>query len=134
MSSENIARDDLLALERKFWDAIKAKDSATAVSLSDDPCVVVGPQGVGEIDKRTLAGMLKGAPYDLTEYSLEDVHVRPVADGVALVAYRVNEKLVVDGKETALQAFDSSVWVRRGGNWVCALHTESLPGDPYGRT
>ncbi len=38
--------------------------------------------------------MLKGAPYDLTEYSLEDVHVRQVADGVAVVAYKVKEKLV----------------------------------------
>ena len=133
MSSENIARDDLLALERRFWDAIKAKDSATAVSLSDDPCVVVGPQGVGEVDNRTLAGMLKDSTYDLTDYSLEDVHLRQVADGVAVVAYKVNEKLVVEGKERALEAFDSSVWVLRNGNWVCALHTESLSGDPYGR-
>jgi hypothetical protein len=23
--------------------------------------------------------------------------------------------------------------VKRNGDWVCALHTESLAGDPYGR-
>jgi hypothetical protein len=23
--------------------------------------------------------------------------------------------------------------VRRGGRWVCALHTEAIAGDPYGR-
>ena len=40
---------------------------------------------------------------------------------------------VVDGKPTKLEALDSSVWVRRDGKWVCALHTETLAGDPFGR-
>lgn len=31
------------------------------------------------------------------------------------------------------EAFDSSVWVHRNGHWVCAVHTESLAGDPFGR-
>ena len=26
-----------------------------------------------------------------------------------------------------------SVWVRSGGQWRCAMHTESLAGDPCGR-
>jgi hypothetical protein len=26
-----------------------------------------------------------------------------------------------------------STWVRRNGGWVCALHTESILGDPFGR-
>jgi len=27
----------------------------------------------------------------------------------------------------------SSLWVRRDGGWVCAAHTGTLAGDPYGR-
>jgi hypothetical protein len=46
----------------------------------------------------------------------------------------VREDLVVDGKPESLTAYDASVWVRRGDNWLCALHTESLEGDPFGRT
>jgi hypothetical protein len=42
-------------------------------------------------------------------------------------------RLVVDGKPVKLQAYDSSVWVRRDGDWLCALHTESPAGDPFGR-
>lgn len=34
---------------------------------------------------------------------------------------------------TLSEAFDSSVWVHRIGHWVCAVHTESLAGDPFGR-
>jgi hypothetical protein len=40
----------------------------------------------------------------------------------------VSEELIVDGKPKMLEAFDSSVWVRRDGGWVCAAHTETLAG------
>jgi hypothetical protein len=61
------------------------------------------------------------------------VHVRTIADGVALIDYKVSEEMIVDGKPTTLEAFDSSVWVRRDGGWVCAAQTESLGGDPSAR-
>jgi hypothetical protein len=31
----------------------------------------------------------------------------------------------VDGKPVASDAADASVWIKRGGQWQCALHTES---------
>ena len=33
-------------------------------------------------------------------------------------------------KKVALNAADASTWVKKNGNWVCALHTESLAADP----
>ena len=33
----------------------------------------------------------------------------------------------------ALDAADSSTWVRRDGRWLCAMHTEAIAGDPFGR-
>ena len=54
-------------------------------------------------------------------------------EDVALVAYQVKEKLTVDGTPVNLEANDSSVWVRKNGEWLCAMHTESLVGDPFGR-
>jgi hypothetical protein len=41
--------------------------------------------------------------------------------------------LMVEGQQVALEANDASVWVRRDGKWLCAMHTESLAGDPFGR-
>jgi hypothetical protein len=126
---------ELLALERQYWDAIKNKDGSAATRLSDDRCIVVGPHGIGEIDKKALAGMVESASYELATYRFDDrdVHVRAVADNVAIIAYKVHEELIVDGRTTTMNAFDSSVRVRRDGQWVCALHTEALAGDPYGR-
>jgi hypothetical protein len=45
----------------------------------------------------------------------------------------VREQLTVDGNPLTLEAADASTWVRRDGRWVCALHTESIAGDPFGR-
>ena len=41
--------------------------------------------------------------------------------------------MLVEGKPVKLEAFDTSVWMKQDGKWVCALHTESLAGDPFGR-
>ena len=120
-------------LEKKYWTAIKNGDGAAAAAMSDDPCIVTGAQGVGELDRKTLAGMLSGAPWKLHEFDLKNVIVRKLTDDVAAVAYEVAEKLTVEGKPVSLKAYDASVWVKRGGQWLCALHTESIAGDPFGR-
>ena len=116
---------ELLALEKEYWQAIKDKDADTAVRLSDNPCIVTGAQGVGRLESHALAGMMRDASYTLDEFRIgDDVQVRLLADDVAVVAYDVHEKLTVDGKPVALDAADASTWVRRNGSWVCALHTE----------
>ena len=38
----------------------------------------------------------------------------------------VTERIVVDSQQITLEANDASVWVRRHGEWACAMHTESL--------
>ena len=124
----------LLDLERQYWQAMKDGDVDTAVRLTDDPCIVTGAQGVGLIDRAELKAMMKNAPYTLEDFAVkDDVQVRMLGDDVAIVAYNVHEELTVDGKPVTLDAADSSTWVRRNGRWVCALHTEAIAGDPFGR-
>ena len=123
------SKQELLALERQYWEAIRNRDGATATRLSDARCLVIGPQGIDQPDREKLAALVENAPYELKRFRIDDdVHVRTIADGVALIAYKVSEELVVDGKPKTLEAFDSSVWVRRDGGWVCAAHTETLAG------
>jgi ketosteroid isomerase-like protein len=122
-----------VGLEKQYWNAIKDRDASTAAALSEDPCVVVGAQGVSELDSARLAKMLDSATYELKDFELDDIHVRRVTDDVAVVAYEVSEDLVVEGKKVKLKAYDSSVWLRRGGQWACVVHTESIAGDPFGR-
>jgi ketosteroid isomerase-like protein len=130
----NAVERELLALEREYWQAIKDRDVKTAMRLSDDPCIVTGAQGVGRIDNESLAEMIKAASYTLHDFHIsDDAQVRLLGEDVAILAYNVHEELTVDGKPVTLDAVDASTWIRRNGRWVCALHTESLKGDPFGR-
>ncbi len=125
----------LLDLEKRFWDAMKTKDASNAARMTDDGCIIVGAQGVSAIDRQTMAKLTTEGAWELRNYAIQDTNaqVRFIADDVAIVAYCVNESVFVDGQMVPVEANDSSVWVRRDGEWRCALHTESLAGDPYGR-
>jgi uncharacterized protein (TIGR02246 family) len=127
------AEKELVQLEKRYWEALKEKDVETALRLTDDPCILTGAQGLSSIDHETLKGMMRDAPYSLNAYDLSDVQVRMLGDDVAIVAYKVTEDMTVEGKPVKLEAADASTWVRRDGRWVCALHTEAITGDPFGR-
>lgn len=126
---------EVLDAERRFWDAMQTKDGGAAERMTDDGCIVVGAQGVSSIDPKAMGKMTAEGKWELKQYSFDEKtrQVRFISDDVAIVAYPVNERLVVDGKPMELNANDSSVWIHRDGEWRCALHTESLAGDPYGR-
>jgi hypothetical protein len=123
----------LLDLEKQYWQAIKDRDIQAAMSLTDDPCIITGAQGVARITHQAFAAMLQAGGWTLHEFTLSDVQVRVLSEGVAIIAYKVKELLTVDGKPLTIDASDSSTWVLREGHWVCALHTEALSGDPFGR-
>lgn len=125
---------ELLELEREYWQALKDNDVNTAIRLTDEPCIVTGAQGVMPIDHKILKRMMQAAPYKLERFEFaDDAQVHMLSDDVAIVAYKVREELTVDGRPVALEAADASTWVRRDGRWLCALHTESIAGDPFGR-
>jgi len=131
---EKAIERELLNLERRYWQALQDGDDQTAVLLSDDPCIVSGASGVASIDRKAMEAMLKQATWKLRHFEIDpDVKVRMLGEDVAVLAYKVHEQLTVDGKQVELEASDASTWVRRNGQWVCALHTESLKGDPFGR-
>ncbi len=73
---------------------------------------------------------MKDAPYTLHSFELKDEEVRELQDDVAILAYKVHEELTVDGKPVKLDDADASTWIWRNGRWRCALHTESIAGDP----
>lgn len=120
----------LLDVERRFWDAMQEKDGRTAADMTDDTCIVVGAQGVNAITPQAMETMTHEGPWQLQRYSLADdsAVVRMIGDDVALVAYNVHTQVTMDGKPMPFDANDASVWVRRDGEWRCAMHAEAVVG------
>lgn len=124
---------DLWALEKEFWKALQDKDEDAAIRLTDFPCIITGPQGVGSIDQMTFTAMLRDPRYTIKRAVLNEPQVRLLRDDVAVVAYRVHEELDVEGEPLELDVAESSTWIRRKGHWACAEHSEAIAGDPFGR-
>ena len=132
MANANLAAE-LLELENQYWTAMKEKDVDAAMQLTDEECIIVGSQGIARVNREALSGMLQNAPYVLNAFTLSDEQVRELRDDVAVLAYKVHEEMTVDGQAVTIDAADASTWIRRDGRWRCALHTESIAGDPFGR-
>ena len=127
-------QQELVELERRYWQALTDGDINAALELTDDPCLVTGAQGLGLIDHQTFSAMMQQASWTIDRAEIaDDVQVRMLGADTAVVAYTVREELTVDGGPVSFEAADTSTWVRRGDRWVCAAHTESLRGDPFGR-
>jgi len=134
-STTETRTQELIELEHAFWNAMKLRDGKAAGKLTDQTALVVGPQGVGEIDREKMTEMVDTAKWKLERFEMDPkkLKVKMISDDVALVAYEVTERVVLPGgEEKRLTAYDSSVWVRKLGRWVCAMHTETPSGDPWG--
>ena len=124
---------EMLGLENDYWKAMKDSDVSAARRATDNPCIVAGASGAATVDGETFAKMMSGANWKVKGFTLSDLQVRELTPDVRVVAYQVHEDLTVDGEPVSMDAADSSVWVKRSGSWKCAMHTESLLGDAYGR-
>lgn len=127
------SRQDIIELENKFWQTMIDRDVDTAAAMMADSAIVTGAQGAATIDSKSFAKMMKEGTWELRSFKLDKLQVQFTGDDTAIIGYEVTEKLVVDGKPLELTAYDASVWTRIDGEWKCALHTESVKGDPYGR-
>ena len=122
------SKKTILNLEKQYWEAMKRRDGDAAARLTSDPCVVVGPQGIMEVDQKSIAGMVKDSSFELQEYELDEksANVQMIGRNVAISTYPVHERMLRDGKPESMDAYNTSVWVRKDGGWACAAHAETL--------
>jgi len=130
----NTVETELLELERQYWQAMQDRDVAAAVKLTEFPCIVAGSSGKMSVDRHVFEQMMRDSSYHIRKIQLDpDAEVRLLTNDVAILAYTMTEEVSIDGKKVTVEAAEASTWVRRNGQWLCALHTESIQGDPWGR-
>jgi hypothetical protein len=127
------AQNELIDLERRYWQAMKDRDTDTCMRLCDEHCLLSGPRGVQDIDRQMIPRMMQTSSTTLQDFRMQDEVVRYLGDDVAVVAYKVHEDMLVSGQPASFDAAESSTWVKRNGSWVCAAHTEANLGDPFTR-
>jgi hypothetical protein len=133
--NRTISDQELVALERQYWDALKDRDARTVGRLTAEDSTIAGASGVSGIDPRSISKMVVDAPYTIKSYRIDpqSTRINRLCDEAVAISYGVHEDLEVDGKPIQLDAFDTSVWKKTDNGWTCVLHTESIKGDAFGR-
>jgi ketosteroid isomerase-like protein len=130
MADRSLAtKDEIVALEKSYWDAIKAKDGRRTAKLSGDTALVTGARGVMSIPKAKMGKMTEEGNWTLDSYAFDEVEVSTPAPDVAIIAYTVRQKVTMDGNAQEMRAADSSTWVRGADGWECHAHSETFLTD-----
>lgn len=119
-------REEIIALEKSYWDAVRAKDGDRTAKLSAKSSLVAGPRGVIRIPKEKMGKMTEEGSWTLESCDFENIEVSTPAPDVALIAYTVRQSVTMDGKAKDLRAADSSVWIRGPNGWECHAHSETF--------
>jgi ketosteroid isomerase-like protein len=116
-------------LEKTFWQSMVDKDADKAMTMIADECLITGPQGTMRSDPADYKRMTETGEWELDEFEFSDVEVIFPRDDTAIIAYKVHQTGSMKGREMDLNCADSTTWVKDGGDWKCALHTETILGE-----
>jgi hypothetical protein len=122
----NPSKDEIIGLEKDYWEAMKRKDGKRTAQLSGDGALVTGARGVMSIPKSKMKAMTEEGNWTLDSYEFEDVEVISPAPDVAIIAYTVRQNVTMGGKKQELRAADSSTWIRGAKGWECHAHSETF--------
>ena len=118
----------LIDLETRFWQSMVDQDADTAVSMLEEPALMVSSRGAIKFDHKGYRKMAAQGTMVLKSFELTDIDVTFPNDVTAIVTYLVRQAVASRGeaKDTTQEMADSSTWVRtRDGDWRCVMHTET---------
>lgn len=118
-------QDEIAVLEKAFWDSMIDRKPEIATDMLTEPAVMVSGHGANKFDHAAYTKMAKNDKYKLVDYTMSDMDVIFPRDDVAVACYRVVQNMEMQGKPTRMDVYDTSTWVKIGGNWRCVMHTES---------
>jgi hypothetical protein len=126
MTRESATKDEIVSLEKDYWEAIKRKDGKRTAQLSGQLALTTSARGLSAISKASMGKMTEEGDWTLDAYDFEQVEVVTPAPHVAIIAYKVKQNVTIHGKKQELRAADISTWVRGADGWECHAHSETF--------
>jgi len=121
------SKGDLIKLENRFWQSIVDQDTDTALQMLDEPSLMVSSHGAMQFDHAGYRKMAEHGAMTLKSFELSDMNVLFPDEDTAVLTYHVRQAMAQRGQseEIRQEMADSSVWLRKGGQWRCVMHTET---------
>lgn len=119
-------KDEIIALETDYWDAMKSKDGKRTSQLSGKTALTSSARGIASIPKEKMGKMTEEGDWTLESYKFDNVEVVTPTPDVAIIAYTVKQKVTMKGKPEDMEAAEISTWVRGDNGWECHAHSETF--------
>lgn len=113
--------DELIALERGFWDASSRADGGYyRDNCAEDALFVFF---FGTLDREACAQTIDENDTPWERYKLDDVHTIAVGKGVAILSYKATARHEGSAEDVSMAV--SSVYVRESTAWRLVLHQQT---------
>lgn len=100
---------------RKLWEAYKNKDKAALAGMLDDGFRMF-EEGTSKIGDKN-AEVNAPDEFELTNYTLSDFTVKPIAPNAALVTYHAQYEGKAGTEASKGNSIFGEVWIHSGGAW-----------------
>lgn len=126
-ASREEAERGLLALERKWMEALKLRDASALSQIIADDFTLVSPRLVVAAGDRGKYFEHAMRDLNLASYELDELKVR-LYGRAAVVSGRVKQSATAGGEDWGGSYLITDVWVSRDGFWrVVSRHASLLP-------
>lgn len=123
------SKDEIIALEKQYFQSMVDQDGATAAKLTATDAVIGGPQGVMTVQAAKMANMMDSDAPQMTRFELSDINVIFPADNVAVIGYKIKQDMRFKGEDKSFEFVDTSTWINGSDGWTCAQHSETPVSD-----
>lgn len=118
--------DQILELEKKYWQGMASLDYDTVRDLTYFPCTVVSKYGVKYLDEPTYKknfDMGEGMKMEIK--GISEAVVQMFSKSFATIGYLIDVEFESQGQFRKAKCACSSAWIQENGKWKCSLHSEA---------
>ncbi|MBO9716729.1 MAG: nuclear transport factor 2 family protein [Pseudoxanthomonas sp.] len=119
------SHDQIMELERRFWQSMKDMDVDAAVALIDEQSASVSGWGIHHFGPAEYRAMALAGTARITAFEFFDEQVIFPLPDVAVATYGARQSFTMEGKNHDMVVYDTTTWVRKDGRWLACAHTES---------
>lgn len=119
---DNSVEAEIVALEKRAFEAWKNKDKKFFEEHMAEDGQYLDPNGVGAKAQYVQAIIENNCT--VNTYSLDNTKVTMLGKDAALLTYRYTHDVMCGGKPEASPLWASTIYVKRGGEWLIAFHQE----------
>ncbi|MDM0013571.1 nuclear transport factor 2 family protein [Variovorax sp. J22P168] len=127
-ASNPALKKTLVDLETRFWQSMVDDDTDAALSMLNEPAVMVSSHGAMQFDHEGYRKMAEQGTMRVTAFELDDFDLAAPNDATAILTYTVKQSVAERGRPgaaTTTDMLDSSTWLRTADGWRCVMHTET---------